>query len=50
MHKTYRPYDPEQLILLPQAVSDFVPEGDAAHSISDVVDALDLSAIEAGYE
>ena len=47
---TYRPYDPDQLLLLPQAVHDFVPAGDVAHFISDVVDALDLSAIEAGYE
>jgi transposase len=50
MHKTYRPYDPDQLILLPQAVRDFVPAGDVAHFIGDVVDALDLSAIEAVYE
>ena len=50
MHKTYRPYDPDQLLLLPRAVREFVPDGDLAHLISDVVDALDLSAIEAVYE
>lgn len=50
MHKTYRPYDPDQLLMLPQAVRDFVPEGDVAHVISDVVDVLDLRAIEAVYE
>lgn len=50
MRKTYRPYDPDQLLLLPLAVRDFVPEGDLAHFIDDVVDELDLSAIEAVYE
>ena len=50
MRKTYRPYDPEQLLLLPLAVRDFVPDGDLAHFIGDVVDELDLSAIEAVYE
>jgi transposase len=50
MHKTYRPYDPDQPLLMPQSVRDFVPEGDIAHFIDDVVAVLDLRAIEAVYE
>ncbi len=50
MPKTFRPYDPDQLLLLPLSVRDYVPAGDIAHFISDVVDAFDLSEIEQEYE
>ena len=50
MAKTYRPYMPEQTLLLPPALSDWVPEGHLARFISDVVDELDLSEMEATYE
>jgi transposase len=50
MAKTYRPYMPEQTLLLPPALSDWVPEGHLARFISDVVDELDLSEIEGAYE
>jgi transposase len=50
MAKTYRPYMPEQTLLLPPALSDWVPEGHLARFISDVVNELDLSEIEAAYE
>jgi transposase len=50
MEKTFRPYDPDQLLLLPPSVRDWVPDGDLAHFMSDVVDELDLSAIESAYE
>ncbi len=50
MPKTFRPYDPDQMLLLPPSVREWVPEGDLAHVISDVVDVLDLSEIEAVYE
>jgi transposase len=50
MHKTYRPYDPDQPLLMPQSVRDLVPAGDIAHFIDDVVSVLDLRAIEAVYE
>lgn len=47
--KTFRPYDPEQLLLLPPAIQDWLPEGHLARFLSEVVDALDLSAIEGAY-
>jgi transposase len=50
MAKTYRAYLPEQDLLLPQNVRDWLPEDHLAHFVSDVVDQLDLSAIESVYE
>jgi transposase len=50
MPKTFRPYEPDQMLLLPPSVRDWVPDGDLAHFISDVVDVLDLSEIEAVYD
>jgi len=50
MAKTFRPYDPDQTLLLPPALSDWVPEGHLARGVSDLVDTLDLSAIEGAYE
>jgi transposase len=47
--KTFRPYDPDQLLLMPPALSDWVPEGHLARGVSDLVDTLDLSAIEDTY-
>ena len=50
--KTFRPYDPEQVLLLAPVLSEWVPEGDLAHFVSDLVEtgALELSAIYASYE
>jgi transposase len=50
MAKTYRPYLPEQNFLLPPSLRDWLPDGHLAYFVSDVVDQLDLSAIEAYYE
>jgi len=48
--KTFKPYDPDQLFLLPPALRDWLPEGHLALFVSDVVDALDLTPIFAAYE
>ena len=50
MRKGYRPYLPEQDLLLPPSLRDWLPEGHLAYYVSDVVDQLDLSAIHAVYE
>ena len=47
--KTFRPYDPDQDLLLPPSLADWVPEDHLARFVSDVVDMLDLSAIEDTY-
>src|SRR3954465_11687241 len=51
VEKTFRPYDPDQVLLMAPVLRDWVPEGDLAHFVSDLVDsgALDLSAISADY-
>jgi transposase len=50
MAKSYRPYLPEQSLLLAPNVRDWLPEQHLAYFIGDVVDELDLSAIESYYE
>ena len=50
MSKTYRPYDPDQQLLLPAALREWLPDDHLAYFISDVVDQLDLSEITARYE
>ena len=50
MSKTYLPYDPDQQLLLPAALREWLPEDHLAYFISDVVDQLDLSEIIARYE
>src|SRR5438105_11584209 len=50
MAKTYKTYLPEQDLLLPPSLRDWLPENHLAYCVSDVVDQLNLSAIEAVYE
>ena len=50
MSTTFRPYVPEQSLLLPPDVREWLPEGHLAHHISDLVDGLDLTAFYAPYE
>src|SRR5712692_3264922 len=50
MTKTFRPYTLDQQLLLPPDMRQWLPEGDLALFISDVVDELDLSAISHSYE
>jgi transposase len=49
--KTFRAYDPDQVLLMAPVLSEWVPDGDLAHFVSDLVEsALDLSPIYAAYE
>ena len=50
--KTFRSYDPDQVLLMAPVLSEWVPEGDLAHFVSDLVGSgtLDLEAIYASYE
>ncbi len=50
MSKTYRPYCPDQMFLLPPSLRDWLPEDHLVYFVSDVVDQLDLSKIESVYE
>jgi len=50
MAKTFRSYLPEQNLLLPPSLREWLPNNHLAYFVSDVVDQLDLSAIECVYE
>jgi transposase len=50
MSKTYREYEPDQMLLLPPNMREWLPENHLALFISDVVDELDLSPILDVYE
>ena len=50
MSKTYLPYEPDQQLLLPAALQEWLPDDHLAYFISDVVDQLDLSDITVRYE
>ena len=50
MSKTYLPYDPDQQLLLPAALQEWLPEDHLAYFISDLVDQLGLSEITDCYD
>ena len=49
MAKGYRSYQPEQDLLLPPSLRDWLPEDHLVYFVSDVVDQLDLTKIHAAY-
>ena len=50
MPTTFRPYEPDQILLLPPDLRDWLPEGHLAHYVSDLVASLDLRAFYAPYD
>ena len=50
MSTTFRPYAPDQMLLLPADLRAWLPEGHLAHHVSDLVDGLDLTAFYGPYE
>lgn len=50
MSKVFRPYEPEQMLLMPVALQEWLPPDHLAYFVSDVVEHLDLSGIMARYE
>ncbi len=50
MAKTYRSYLPEQDLLLPPSLREWLPDDHLVYFVSGVVDQLNLSAIESVYE
>jgi len=49
MPREYRPYEPDQGLLLPPSLRDWLAEDHLAFFISDTIDAMDLSAFDARY-
>jgi transposase len=50
MAANYLPYDPQQMLLLPEAIQDWLSEGHLPRFIGDTADTLDLSALHARYD
>ena len=50
--KTFRPYDPDQVLLMAPVLSEWLPDGHLAHFVSDLVEsgALDLAGVYDAYE
>jgi transposase len=49
MPREFRPYEPDQGLLLPPSLRDWLPEDHLAFFISDAIDAMNLEAFEARY-
>ena len=49
MAKSYRPYLPDQDFLLPPRLREWLPENHLVYFVSDVVDHLNLAAMDAVY-
>src|ERR1700677_322010 len=50
MPTSYLPYEPDQDLLLPHSLREWLPEDHLAHYISDTIETLDLGAFYARYE
>jgi transposase len=50
MGQVFYPYEPDQALLFPPSLRDWLPDGHLAHFISDTVDQLDLTAFYTRYE
>jgi transposase len=50
MGQVFYPYEPDQTLLFPPSLRDWVPEGHLAHFVSDTVDQLNLKALCDRYE
>jgi len=49
MAKTFRPYTPDQLLLLPPSLRDWLPKDHPVYFVNDLVEALDLAPILSRY-
>lgn len=49
MPASYLPYEPDQDLLLPPSLKEWLPEGHLAYFISDTIDTLELGAFHARY-
>ena len=50
MSKTYRPYEPDQLFLMPPSLTDWLPAGHMVYFVRSILDEIDLSPILSVYE
>jgi len=50
LHKTFRPYDQDTLLLMPPSLHDWVADDGLAAYLNDLIDALDLSPLLAAHD
>ena len=50
MSKTFRPYAPEQLLLLPPSLREWLPDDHPVYFVNDLVETLDVQPILSSYE
>src|ERR1700709_2232731 len=50
MPANYLPYDPQQMLLLPETLQEWLPGGHLGHFIGDAIDGLALGAFHARYD
>lgn len=50
MAKTYRPYEPDQMFLMPPSLSDWLPASHMVYFVREILDTIDLSPITSVYE
>jgi transposase len=50
MSKVYRPYEPDQMLLLPASLHEWLPRDHMVYFLQDVLDAIDLDPIMRVYE
>jgi len=47
--RAFRPYDPDQMLLLPPSLKEWLPAGHLVYFVADLVENLDLDAILSAY-
>lgn len=50
MSKTYRPYEPDQMFLMPPSLADWLPAHHMVYFVREILDTIDLSPISSVYE
>jgi len=50
MSKTYRPYEPDQLLLMPPSLTDWLPSDHLVYFVRELLDTINLSPISSVYE
>ena len=50
MSKTYRPYEPDQMFLLPPSLAEWLPKNHMVFFVREVLDEMDLRPITSEYE
>lgn len=50
MAKTYRPFEPDQMFLMPPSLTDWLPAGHMVYFVREILETIDLGPITSVYE